>query len=160
MGHASEDVEGMENGHAPPVEQIFAQGTIASSVLLPCAYMGHSLFDPDALSQFSPPLRGRLALSQFLEEGFIFRNLVNKSFGPGFAASNITVTFLCCGDQEVCQIDIKRALQPQYLEVKDKNGNKSQKFYVRNGNSSIELPLPEVSSYVQSHFHQMACAMR
>ena len=88
------------------------------------------------------------------------RNLVNKSFGPSFAASNITVTFPRCGDQEVCQIDIKRALHPQYLEVKDKNGNKSQKFYVRNGNSSIELPLSEVSSYVQAHFNQIACAVR
>jgi predicted HTH transcriptional regulator len=81
------------------------------------------------------------------------RNLVNKSFGASFAASNIAITFPTSGDKEVCQIDIKRALQPQYLEVKDKNGNKSQKFYVRSGNSSIELPLAEVSSYVQSRFN-------
>lgn len=80
------------------------------------------------------------------------RNLVNKSFGGSFAASNITVTFPTSGEREVCQIDIKRALRPQYLEVKDKNGNKSQKFYVRSGNSSIELPLAEVSSYIQSRF--------
>lgn len=84
------------------------------------------------------------------------RNLVNKSFGASFAASNIAVTFPTSGDKEVCQIEIKRALQPQYLEVKDKNGGKSQKFYVRSGNSSIELPLPEVSSYVQSRFMQVA----
>jgi hypothetical protein len=80
------------------------------------------------------------------------RNLVNKNFGPSFATSNIGITFPISDDGEVCQVDIKRALKPQYLKVKDKNGNKSQKFHVRSGNSSMELPLSEVSSYVQSRF--------
>ncbi|MBE9160374.1 DUF262 domain-containing protein [Nodosilinea sp. LEGE 06152] len=82
------------------------------------------------------------------------RNLVNKAFGASFAASNLTITFPASSEKEVCQIDIKRALHPQYLEVKDKtSGGKAQKFYVRSGNSSIELSLSEVSNYIQERFH-------
>ena len=81
------------------------------------------------------------------------RNLINKNFGPGFAASNINITFPNFGSKEVCQVEIKRALRPQYLEVNDKNGIKLQKFYIRSGNSSIELPLSEVSNYVKERFN-------
>ena len=80
------------------------------------------------------------------------RNLVNKNFGGNFATGNLSITFLGSQDKEVCLIDIKRALQPKYLEVKDKNGQKTDKFYVRSGNSSIELPLAEAAGYIQTHF--------
>lgn len=82
------------------------------------------------------------------------RNLVSRSFGTSFTASNIAITFPMSGDREVCQLEIKRALHPQYLEVKDKNtGSKTQKFYVRSGNSSVELSLSEISDYIQERFH-------
>jgi len=80
------------------------------------------------------------------------RNLVNKTFGGSFAASKLTITFPAITDKEVCKIDIKRSSEPQYLSVQDKNGVKSDKFYVRSGNSSIELLLKEVSKYIQSRF--------
>ena len=80
------------------------------------------------------------------------RNLVNKSLGVGFGASNLSVSFPSVEEKEVCKIEIKRANTPQYLAVLDKNNNKSDKFYVRSGNSSVELPLKEVSAYVQSRF--------
>ncbi|HEY9763781.1 MAG TPA: RNA-binding domain-containing protein, partial [Trichocoleus sp.] len=80
------------------------------------------------------------------------RNLAMKYFGEGFATSNLTITFPTMGDKEVCKIDIKRALQPKYLEVRDNHGNRSNKFYVRSGNSSIELPITEVTNYIQSRF--------
>ena len=81
------------------------------------------------------------------------RNLVNKSLGVGFAASNLSVSFPAIGEKEVSKIEIKRANAPQYLTVTDKNNNKSDKFYVRSGNSSIELPLKDVIAFVQSRFH-------
>jgi len=49
-------------------------------------------------------------------------------------------------------IEIKRANEPQYLSVKDKGGSTVDKFYVRSGNSSIELPMKDVAPYVQSRF--------
>src|ERR1700730_5609481 len=48
-------------------------------------------------------------------------------------------------------VEVKRARQPQYLSVTDKIG-KTDKFYVRSGNSSIELPLKDISAYVQTRF--------
>jgi hypothetical protein len=81
------------------------------------------------------------------------RNLVNKGFGVAFAATNLNVTFPEVEDKEVCLIEIKRANDPQYLKVKDKNNSVVDKFYVRSGNSSIELPLKDIAPYVQSRFH-------
>lgn len=81
------------------------------------------------------------------------RNLVNKNFGGNFAAANLAVCFPNVGDKEVCKIDIKRALQPKYLSVQDKTGQKSDKFYVRSGNSSIELPIAEAAAYIQVRFN-------
>ncbi|MCD6358485.1 MAG: DUF262 domain-containing protein [Dehalococcoidia bacterium] len=80
------------------------------------------------------------------------RNLVNKSFGEGFAATNVTVKFPEVEDKEICQVDIKKAKTPQYLDVLDKGGQKSKKLYVRNGNRSDGLPLHEVAAYVQEVF--------
>ena len=81
------------------------------------------------------------------------RNLVNKSFGVAFAASNLATTFPTVEDKEVCIIEIKRANEPQYLTIKDKNNSMVEKFYVRSGNSSIELPMKDIAPYIQSRFN-------
>ncbi len=80
------------------------------------------------------------------------RNLIMKNFGEGFSATNIIVKFPVIENKEICQVDIKMAKAPQYLEVSDKNGQKSKKLYVRQGNQSKELPLQEVAAYVQEVF--------
>jgi hypothetical protein len=38
--------------------------------------------------------------------------------------------------------------------VKDKNGQPVEKFYVRSGNSSPEMPLSEMSAYMKERFHK------
>ena len=81
------------------------------------------------------------------------RNLVNKGFGVAFAASNLSVTFPAVEDKEVCVIEIKRANDPQYLKIKDKNNSEVEKFYVRSGNSSIELPMKDIAPYIRSRFN-------
>lgn len=80
------------------------------------------------------------------------RNLVNKSFGVLFSASNLIVSFPQFDDKEVCKIEIKKAIAPQYLTTTDKSGVKIEKFFIRSGNSSIELPLKEISSYIEYRF--------
>jgi len=80
------------------------------------------------------------------------RNLVANQFSTAFGATNLTVSFPRVDNVEICRIDVKKASTPQYLQVADKNGVKSDRFYVRSGNSSVELPLKEVASYVQSRF--------
>ena len=55
-------------------------------------------------------------------------------------------------DVEICTVEIKQGLKPLYSEVSDKNGNKSKKFYVRSGNSSQEIDITEVASYINQRF--------
>ncbi len=79
------------------------------------------------------------------------RNLINQSFGKTFATSGLSIKFISVGDKEICRIDISKNNKPLYLEVTD-NGQKTDKFYVRSGNSSQELGVKEVSEYLQSRF--------
>ena len=53
---------------------------------------------------------------------------------------------------EICQIDITQAEQPVFIKISGPNGQQVEKFYVRTGNSSADLPLSEVHSYASDHF--------
>jgi predicted HTH transcriptional regulator len=80
------------------------------------------------------------------------RNLVNQNFGPAFAAANLAVSFSVIDDKEVCRVEIKKGIKPLYLTFMDKHGVKSDKFPVRSGNTSVELPLKEATAYCQGRF--------
>jgi len=81
------------------------------------------------------------------------RNLVNHSCGIEFAANNLTVTFHIIEELEICVVDVKPGIKPLYTKVTDKNGQKTDKFYVRSGNSSPEMPITEVASYINSRYN-------
>lgn len=81
------------------------------------------------------------------------RNLLNGRLNATFASSKVKVRFHDVEDHQVCQVDIQPATQPLVIEVRDKNGTPSEKLYVRSGNSSIELPVSEMSQYLKEHFH-------
>lgn len=80
------------------------------------------------------------------------RNLVNRSFGEKFAASNIEIQFAAVEDMEVCEVRIKPANAPVYFTASGPHGMKQDKFFVRSGNSSVELKLAEVSPYIENRF--------
>ena len=80
------------------------------------------------------------------------RNLLNQQFGSGFVASKLQVRFHEVADMEVCQVDISPANEPVILKVKDKNGLVTEKLYVRSGNSSQELALTELNTYLKERF--------
>ena len=80
------------------------------------------------------------------------RNLINKSYGVEFATNNLEINFPIIEEDEICVVDIKPGIRPVYTEVSDKNGGKSKKFYVRSGNSSQEIDISEVASYVNQRF--------
>jgi len=80
------------------------------------------------------------------------RNLINKNFGKMFTSSNISITFHEIENNEICYIEMKKGSKPLYLESPDVNGQKSEKFYVRSGNSSQELKISEISEYISSRF--------
>lgn len=81
------------------------------------------------------------------------RNLINQSYGVDFATTNIKITFHEISEKEICKIEIKPGLKPVYTSVMSSDGNKLSKFYVRSGNSSQEVPLNEVSEFIQKRFN-------
>lgn len=80
------------------------------------------------------------------------RNLLNSAFGAAFVSSKLKVLFPAIGEVEICQVDIQPSAKPLVLTVKDKNGVGQEKFYVRSGNSSQELSLAEIPSYLAERF--------
>lgn len=81
------------------------------------------------------------------------RNLLNQQFGAGFVTSRVLINFHEIGDKEVCQIEIAPAKEPVIVALKDKNGQSVEKFFARSGNSSQEIPLSEMNSYIKDRFH-------
>lgn len=80
------------------------------------------------------------------------RNLINHSFGKTFATSGLIIKFISVADKEICRIDISKSNKPLYLEISD-NGQKSDKFYVRSGNTSQELGVKEIGEYLKTRFN-------
>ena len=81
------------------------------------------------------------------------RNLLNQQFGTGFVTSKVVVKFHEVEEKEVCEIETAAAKEPVILTVKDKNGQPTEKFYARSGNSSQEIPLREMNAYIKERFH-------
>ena len=80
------------------------------------------------------------------------RNLTNHAYGVDFSSSNLQITFPVVEDTEICVVEIKPWQKPLYTKMSDNNGQKSEKFYLRNGNSSPELPTSELADYINSRF--------
>lgn len=81
------------------------------------------------------------------------RNLLNQQFGAGFVTSKVVIKFHEVGEKEVCQVETSSAKEPVIVTTKDKNGQSAEKFYARSGNSSLEIPLSEMNSYIKDRFH-------
>jgi hypothetical protein len=81
------------------------------------------------------------------------RNLLNHQFGTGFVTNRVAIKFNAVGDKEVCLIKTTAAREPVILKVKDKNGQATEKFYARSGNSSQEIPLSEMNAFIKERFH-------
>ena len=82
------------------------------------------------------------------------RNLVNAAYGANFATSQLEITFPVKDGKEFCMIDVKRGKEPLYTLIsgQGENAPKTERFYVRSGNSSRELPLEEIPKYVMERF--------
>ena len=80
------------------------------------------------------------------------RNVLNQQLGAAFVASKIQIQFHAVDDVDVCQVDITTAKEPVIVAMKDKNGQSVEKFYARSGNSTQEIPMSEMSSYVKERF--------
>lgn len=85
------------------------------------------------------------------------RNLVNSEFGVEYAASNVKIRFHEISGEWVCLVDVSRGTSPLFVTVSDKSGAKSEKFFVRSGNSSEPIGNPsEISAYIAKRFKAAA----
>ena len=82
------------------------------------------------------------------------RNIFNNHFGTAFVTSRISIEFHVMDDRDVCQIEIQPAKEPVVVTLKGNNGQSGEKFYVRSGNSSQEIPLSQMNAYCKERFDQ------
>jgi len=80
------------------------------------------------------------------------RNLLTQAFGKTFAATKVKIRISEITGKEICYMEIQPAKEPLILKTKDKNGQPIEKFYARSGNSSQEIPLSEIKSYMKERF--------
>jgi len=80
------------------------------------------------------------------------RNLFGEAFGQTFTSAKLRVSFPQVDEVEICQIDVRPAEHAVIVQAKDKNGVKTEKLYVRSGNSSPEMPLSEVQTFLAQRF--------
>lgn len=80
-------------------------------------------------------------------------SLLYQKLGKSFVTTKVKVTFHDVAGADVCQVDVKMAKEPVVVASKDKNGVVVEKFYVRSGNSSQEIPLSEMSAYLKERFN-------
>ncbi|HIF15379.1 MAG TPA: hypothetical protein EYQ86_08720, partial [Bacteroidetes bacterium] len=80
------------------------------------------------------------------------RNLTNHAYGVDFSSSNLNISFPLVEDTEICVIEIESWNKPLYTTMSDKHGVKTEKFYLRSGNSSPELPTSELAGYINTRF--------
>jgi len=81
------------------------------------------------------------------------RNLIIQQFGTAFVSTKINIKFHELAAKEICQIAILPAKEPVIISIKDKNGQLDERFYVRSGNSSQDVPLGEMNAYIKERFH-------
>jgi len=80
------------------------------------------------------------------------QDLIKDEINTPFSISNIQINFQKLEDKDICRIDILRSNSPIFLKSQDKSGKPTEKFVVRNGNSSRALSPSEQASYIQEHF--------
>lgn len=77
---------------------------------------------------------------------------LNKVFSVGFVTNNLIFKFPVVDQKIICRIDIEAGQAPVFVEMV-KNSTKSERFYVRSGNTSMEITaLSEINKYIQDRF--------
>ncbi len=81
------------------------------------------------------------------------RKLIKNQFGINFSNHRLLIQFPEIDGKTICVIQITTAKKPIYVKVKNKQGQLTEKFYVRSGNSSQEITsLKEMEEYIRNRF--------
>ena len=79
-------------------------------------------------------------------------NLFVSQFGHAFRASRIAVSFPAVRDRTICRIDVQRSPTQVIVKLGDRNGQTTERFFVRSGNSTQELTLSQMTAYAAGRF--------
>jgi hypothetical protein len=80
-------------------------------------------------------------------------DLLKDQFGEAFVSNKLKITFPVVAGREICQVEVARASEPMVVKVRNQDGQKVERFFVRIGNTSQNMPLSEMNSYVRERFH-------
>jgi predicted HTH transcriptional regulator len=80
------------------------------------------------------------------------RQRARDKFGVSYTSSQLNCDFNEVKGLQVCKITVRPAPQPLVMKVVDKNGQATERLYVRNGNASQELPVSEMHDYIKNRF--------
>ena len=76
-------------------------------------------------------------------------HLIDKNFGKVFCQQNVKIDFAVIEGLETCRIKVKKSKKVKSIDYKDKNGQKSEKLYIRKGNETVALEKPsEIAEYI------------
>jgi len=76
-----------------------------------------------------------------------FNMAFNRMIGPEFRRY-VDVVFEPIQGKTICALYVKPSLEPVFL-----THNNKEKFYIKTGNSSIDLSISQATSYIASHFN-------
>ncbi len=80
------------------------------------------------------------------------RTFLNKTFSVSFVTQNLKMKFPVVNEKAICRIDIIIGNEPVFVEI-NKKGTKSERFYLRSGNTSQEIiSLREINDYIKGRF--------
>ncbi len=82
------------------------------------------------------------------------RNLLHTLMGVKYVSNYIRMNFEVTDHKTVCKIQVLKAGEPLFLNVKDKNGKTEEKFYVRSGNSSQQIvSIVDINDYINTKWN-------
>lgn len=82
----------------------------------------------------------------------VLRTFLNKSFTVSFVTQYLEIKFPVLDQKVICRINIVPSTEPVFIEIA-KNSQKSERFYLRSGNTSQEITsLREINDYVKGRF--------
>ncbi len=80
------------------------------------------------------------------------RNLVSAMYGT-FTIKNMDVKFVKVDGKDICKITVLQSQAPLFTSMRNKNNEKQEKFYIRDGNLSRRIEsLKEITDYCKKRF--------
>ena len=81
------------------------------------------------------------------------RSLISSEWGAEYAAAKVAIRFEEVQGLDICVVDVDRGTKPLFVNVTNKSGVKTEKFYVRSGNLSAPIEsTSEITNYIKDRF--------